>query len=126
MCGRKLKIFLSSSALLLLLSLSPLSASLFADVILTDQEATELLNEIEQSKTELESVKNELAESKKELNELKVQQEDVKNTYDEQKIYYETQLEEAKKQKEQFKTLFTITSSTTAVALLFSIILLLL
>ena len=110
MCGRRLKIISLLLALLLLSLFFPLSASLCAEVRLTDEEATELMNEIAQSKKELENVKDELNESKKDLSELENQLTDVKNTYEEQKKSYEKQLDEAEKKTRRL----TITASATS------------
>jgi uncharacterized coiled-coil DUF342 family protein len=77
----------------------------YAEVKLTDEEANQLMNEIQESREELNQVKNELKESKEESQELKTELEDVKNTYNEQKTYYEKQLEEETKRE---KTLMLI------------------
>lgn len=106
MCGKKLKIFFLLLGLFFLLPCSPFCFSCYADVVLTDEEAEEMLNEIAESKKELESVKAELNESKeklenvqKESQEQKTELQDVKNTYNEQKTSYEMQLKEAKRDK---------------------------
>lgn len=85
MCGRKLRVFLLASVLSFLLPCSPFCFSCYADVVLSNKEVEEMLNEIDASKKDLESVKTEL----------KV----VKSTYKEQKTSYEMQLEEARKDK---------------------------
>lgn len=100
MCGKRLKIFLLSLVLVFLSCSSQSFYSCYAEVKLTDEEATQLMSEIQQSKKELNQVKSELEESKKESQELKTELEDVKNTYSEQRTYYEMQLaEEIKKEK---------------------------
>ena len=115
MCGRKLKTFSVSLVLFCLLSFSPLSFSCYADVILTDEQATEIMNEIQESKKDLNQVRNELKESKKESLELKTELQDVKSTYSEQKTSYEQQLNEAEKKTEKLKTAVTVTSTSTAI-----------
>lgn len=81
MCGAGLKKLLVSLLLFSALSLSPC----FAEVVLTDAEAEEILTEIEESKKELTGLKEELKA--------------VKTTSQEQKEYYETQLTEEKKKR---------------------------
>lgn len=68
------------------LSLLFLSASFsYAEVVLTDEEAREMMEEMEASETELQGVKQEL--------------EELKNISEEQKKYYEEQLKEEKKKR---------------------------
>lgn len=124
LCGKRLKVFLLSLGLSLLSPFVPLCSSSYADVILSDEEATELMDEIQQSKMELQTVKDELKTSKEELKQSKNQLEDVKNTYTEQKQSYETQLEEAEKEKNTLKTWLTITATSSVC--LFGVTLLLL
>ena len=71
MCGRKLKQLSALSVLCCLLFFSPFCFSCFAEVKLTDEEAEQILTEIEESKKELESVKDELIQSQKDLKRLK-------------------------------------------------------
>lgn len=96
-------------SVLFLLSLSVRSFSYsYADVILTDQEAQELMSEIQ--------------ESKKDLKELQTQLNDVKNDYNEQKKYYEEQLKEEKKKSTEAKIFAYSASASTlliSIALLF-------
>ena len=125
MCGKRLKVFFLLSGLSLLLPFVHLCSYSYADVILSNQEAEELMNEIQLSKTELENVKNELTESKKELSEQKTQLEDVKNTYTEQKQSYEKQLEEAEKENNKLKTWLTVTATSSVISLVFVALLLL-
>lgn len=66
---------------LLFLSVS----SSYAEVVLTDEEAQEMMAEMEASETELQGVKQEL--------------EELKSTSEEQKKYYEEQLKEEKKKR---------------------------
>ena len=103
MCGRKLKTILSLSVLLSLFSFSPYSTCLCAEVKLTDEEAQELMNEIQLSKEELENVKNQLT--------------DVESTCKEQKIYYEKQLSEAEKENQKLKVAASAAGGSTAVLL---------
>ena len=99
MCGIKSKRFL-----LLLVLVSVLSVShCFSEVVLTDEEAKEMMSEIEESKKELtelretskkqiESLENSLEQSESEL-------ETVRNISQEQKKSYEEQLKEEKKKR---------------------------
>ena len=99
MCGIKSKRFLLLLVLVSVLSVSPC----FSKVVLTDEEAKEMMSEIEKSKKELtelketskkqiESLENSLKQSKGEL-------ETVKSTSQEQKKSYEEQLKEEKKKR---------------------------
>lgn len=117
------------SLLLLVLSLLLFSVPCslcYADVILTDSEATELLSTIQESKTELQSVKEELAKSKETLQTLSEELSDVKNDYIEQKKSYEEQLSEAEKDKQSLKTWLTITATSSGVLLITTILLIIL
>lgn len=124
MCGKRLKIFLLSLVLVFLSCSSQSFYSCYAEVKLTDEEAKELMSEIQESKKELNQVKSELEESKKESQELKTELNDVKNTYSEQKIYYEGQLTEAKKKNKILKTALVATGTSTGILLVVTIILL--
>ena len=99
MCGIKSKRFLLLLVLVSVLSVPPC----FSKVVLTDEEAKEMMSEIEESKKELtelretskkqiESLENSLEQSKSEL-------ETVRNTSQEQKKSYEEQLKEEKKKR---------------------------
>jgi DNA anti-recombination protein RmuC len=99
LCGIKSKRFLLLLVLVSVLSVSPC----FSKVVLTDEEAKEMMSEIEESKKELtelretsqkriESLENSLEQSKSEL-------ETVRNTSQEQKKSYEEQLKEEKKKR---------------------------
>jgi peptidoglycan hydrolase CwlO-like protein len=81
----------------------------YAEVRLTDEEANELMNEIQESKKELNQVKTELTEAQKELS-------DVKNTYSEQKTYYEGQLTEAE-EREKVATYLAVGGMTASIVL---------
>lgn len=109
LCGVKSKRFLLLLGLYSLLFFAQCSYC-YADVILTDSEATELLNEIELSKKDLQDVKTELESAKKELA-------DVKSTYTEQKKSYEEQLEEAEKENQKLQMYLTVTATTSGVLL---------
>ena len=99
MCGIKSKRLLLLLVLVSVLSVSPC----FSKVVLTDEEAKEMMSEIEESKKELtelretsqkriESLENSLEQSQSEL-------ETVRNTSQEQKKSYEEQLKEEKKKR---------------------------
>lgn len=99
MCGIKSKRFLLLLVLVSVLSVPPC----FSKVVLTDEEAKEMMSEVEESKKELtelretskkqiESLENSLEQSKSEL-------ETVRNTSQEQKKSYEEQLKEEKKKR---------------------------
>ena len=126
MCGKRLKAFLLLSGLSLLSSYAPLLSYSYADVILTDKEAEELMSEIQLSRMELQNVKNELTESKSELSGQKAQLEDVRNTCTEQKKSYETQLDEAQKENRRLKRWLTITATTSVLTFVLSVILIVL
>ena len=109
MCGRKSKIVV---LLLFLLSLSlffPLCASCFAEVRLTDEEASELMSEIQKSREDLQTAKSELEEQKKALIV-------VKNIYEEQKKSYEMQLTEVEEKNQTLEKVVTV-STTTAIVM---------
>ena len=115
MCGKKLKRFLLLSGLFSLLCFSPLSYSCYAEVVLTDKEAQELMSEIQESKKDLTELKNQLNEAETQLN-------DVKNDYEEQKKSYEEQLKEEKKKSTEAKIFAYSASASTlliSIALLF-------
>lgn len=105
MCGKRLK---KSCFLFLLLAFFSLSGMCYADVVLTDEEAQEMLSEIE--------------ESKKELNQLKAQLNDVKTTYSEQKTSYETQLNEAERKNKRLKTATTVTGTSAGIFMVLMIV----
>lgn len=73
------------SVLFSLSLLFPFASFSYAEVVLTDEEAQEMMEEMEASETELQGVKQEL--------------EELKNTSEEQKKYYEGQLKEEKKKR---------------------------
>ena len=104
MCGKKLRKSLVSWVLCFLLCCSPFCSSCFAEVVLTDKEATEL--------------KNQLSEAETQLN-------DVKNTYEEQKTYYEQRLKEEKKKSTEAKIFaYSASASTLVVSIVLLIVLL--
>jgi ABC-type transport system involved in cytochrome bd biosynthesis fused ATPase/permease subunit len=115
MCGKRLKTFSALSVLFLLLCFSPFSPSCYADVILTDKEAQEMMEEIQASKTELTELKNELNSAQTELT-------DVKNISEEQKKSYEKQLNEAGKKEQKLETAVTVTSTTTVLLTILCIV----
>ena len=83
MCGKRLRAFSLSLVLFLLLSFSPCLSYSYADVILTEAEATELISEIQKSRQDLTA--------------LQIQLQDVRNDYEEQKKSYDRQLNEAER-----------------------------
>ena len=113
MCQRKSRKFSLLLVLSLLLSPALSSSYSYADVILSDSEATELMNEIQKSKEELENVKSELSKSQKASEEQAIQLQDVKSTYEEQKKYYEMQLKEEKKRSTEAKIFAGSASAST-------------
>ena len=129
MCGTKLKLFSALLVLSFLLCFSPLLSSLYAETVLTESEAQEILNEITESRKELNQVKEELIQSKenqqnvmKESQMLKTELQDVKNIYTEQKKSYEMQLNEEQKKNEKLKTGITITGTSSAIFLVLMVV----
>ena len=110
----KSKRFLLLLGLFSLLCFSPLSYSCYAEVVLTDKEAQELMSEIQESKKDLTELQEKLTSAETQLS-------DVKNTYEEQKKSYEMQLKEEKKKSTE-ATIFA--SGATATTLVISIVLL--
>ena len=108
MCGKRLKRFLLLSGLFSLLCFSPLSYSCYAEVVLTDKEAQEMLSEIEESKKDLTELKSQLETAETQLD-------DVKNDYEEQKKSYEEQLKEEKKRSTEATILASGATATTLV-----------
>ena len=111
MCYRRLKTFSASLVLFFLLCFSPFCSFCYAEVTLTDQEAQEMLNEIQESRKDLETLEQQLT--------------DVQNDCEEQKKYYEEQLKEVKKQEARYETLATVSGISTALLTLTVLILLL-
>lgn len=99
MCGIKSRRFLLLLVLVSALSVSPC----FSKVVLTDEEAKEMMSEIEESKkglTELRETSQKQIESlEKSLEQSKSELETVRNTSQEQKKSYEEQLKEEKKKR---------------------------
>ena len=121
MCGKKLKRFFVLLELSSLFFFVPSLSLCYAEVRLTEEQATQVMNEIQESKKDLIQVKNELTESKKESQELKMELQDVKEDCNEQKIYYETQLTEAKKRE---KNSFFLSLLSNLVSALLSVVIL--
>lgn len=121
MCSRKLKTCLLSLALLCSSLFLPSTVYLCAEVRLTDEEANEIMNEIQLSKEELEKTKSELSESKKESQELKKELVVVKNIYLEQKKSYETQLSEAEEKEQNLEKALTASVTTTILMTIFAV-----
>lgn len=87
----------------------------YADVILTDKEAQELMSEIQESKKDLTELQNQLSKAETQLN-------DVKSDYEEQKKSYEAQLKEEKKKSTEARIFAYSASASTlliSIALLF-------
>lgn len=82
----------------------------FAEVKLTDEEAQQMLNEMEESKKELQTVQNQLSE--------------LKTTSEEQRKSYEEQLSEAEKKNEVAVT-FAGVGGGASIGLLIALILIL-
>jgi uncharacterized membrane protein len=85
-------------------SLSCFSPSCFtcsAEVILTDEEASEIQSAIQESRQELSSVKAQLN--------------DVKNDYNEQRTSYEEQLQEAEERQERLEKAVTVTGTSSVI-----------
>ena len=106
--------WIKSKKLLLLLVLSllclfvPSISYSYADVILTDKEAQELMSEIQESKKDLETLKSQLETAETQLT-------DVKNVCEEQKKSYETQLKEEKKKSTEAKIFAGSASASTLI-----------
>ena len=101
MCGTKSRIFLVSLGLSVLLFFFPLSYS-YAEVVLEDSEAREIMTLIEESQKDLQTVKED---------------------YEEQKKSYEQQLTEAKEETKTVTTVFGVSTTVLGVALIIAIIL---
>jgi peptidoglycan hydrolase CwlO-like protein len=110
---KKLKRFLLLSVLLLPWSCVPLISYSYADVVLTDEEAQELMSEIQESRKDLAELQNSLESAETQL-------QDVKSDYEEQKKSYEEQLKEEKKKSTEAKIFAYSASAST---LLISIVL---
>ena len=109
----KSKRFLLLSGLFLLSLFVRSFSYSYADVVLTDKEAQELMSEIQESKKDLTELQNQLNEAETQLNV-------VKNDYSEQKKSYEKQLKEEKKKSTEVKIFAYSASAST---LLISIVL---
>lgn len=112
MCGRKSRAYSLLLALALLLSASPCSS----EVVLTDEEAQEMLSEMEQSKKELTTLKEQSQALQTELEELR-------DTSEEQSQSYERRLQEAEKEK---RVPWVIAGASSVITLILSIAMILL
>lgn len=125
LCGKKLKIFSVLLVQFFLLFCSPFCFSCYAEVVLTEEEAQQIQNELSQSKKDLQKAKEEIAILKenvqKEAQEQKNELLTVKDTYKEQTVSYEEQLKEAEKKNDTLETAVTITT-TTSVGLLITLL----
>ena len=111
------KLLLLSGLFLLSLLVHSFSYS-YADVTLTDSEATELMSEIQESRKDLTGLKNQ-------LNEAETQLSDVKSTCEEQKKSYEMQLKEEKKKSTEAKIFaYSASASTLVISIVLLIVLL--
>lgn len=113
-----MKRFLTLLRFLLCLFFLLQSSYAFSEVTLTDEEATELMNEIQESKKDLTKAKEQVENLQNQLN----QQEAI---WTEQSQSYKEQLTEAEKKKNHYKTATIATGSSTAVLLVVLIVLLL-
>lgn len=112
MWSKRLKTFLLFLALSLLFLSCPPYSSCYADVILTEQEVLEISEEITNSKKELQAVQNDLEELRKDSTK--------------QKEYYRTQLREAEKEVNKYKTRSTIGATSSVILTVICIIAILL
>lgn len=118
MCQRKSKKRLLLSVLFSLLLPALFCSYSFAEVVLTDSEATELMSEIQESRKDLTELKNQLNEAETQLN-------DVKSDYEEQKKYYEGRLKEEKKKSTEAKIFaYSASASTLLISIALLIVLL--
>ena len=112
-----MKRFLTLLRFLLCLLFLSQSSYAFSEVALTDEEATELMNEIQESKKDLMKAKEQVENLQNQL----YQQEAI---WTEQSQFYREQLTEAEKKKNQYKTATIATGSSTAILLVVLIVLL--
>ena len=113
-----MKRFLTLLRFLLCLFFLLQSSYAFSEVILTDEEATELMNEIQESKKDLTKAKEQVENLQNQLDQQEV-------IWTEQSQSYKEQLTEAEKKKNHYKTATIATGSSTAVLLVVLIVLLL-
>lgn len=113
-----MKRFLTLLRFLLCLFFLSQSSYAFSEVALTDEEAAELMSEIQESKKDLMKAKEQAENLQNQLN----QQEAI---WTEQSQSYKEQLTEAEKKKNQYKTATIATGSSTVVLLVVLIVLLL-
>ena len=113
-----MKRFLTLLRFLLCLFFLSQSSYAFSEVTLTDEEAAELMSEIQESKKDLMKAKEQVENLQNQLN----QQEAI---WTEQSQSYKEQLTEAEKKKNQYKTATIATSGSTVVLLVVLIALLL-
>ena len=103
--------------------------NIFSRRSLTEQEAQELIMQIDNSKKALEEAKNSLKESETNLQqvqkaskELEMQLQEQKNLYQEQKTLYEEELTEQEKKNNTLKTTTTITGTASVIFLILTIV----
>lgn len=109
---KKLKQSLPLFLLLSLFFFFPFCSLCYGEVVLTDEEAQQMMSEITESKKDLQIVKEEL--------------EAVKSTYEEQKTSYEMQLTEAENDKNKLKTVAIASSSSSVILFVLTILLIIL
>ena len=97
-----------SLVLFSLLSFSPLCFSCHAEVKLTDEEAQQILSEIQESRKDLKELQERLMNAEAQLY-------DVKSTYSEQRTSYERQLSDAGKENRNLRTAVTMTGTSTVI-----------
>lgn len=112
-----MKRFLTLLRFLLCLLFLLQSSYAFSEVALTDEEAAELMNEIQESKKDLMKAKEQVENLQNQLNQQEV-------IWTEQSQFYREQLTEAEKKKNQYKTATIATGSSTAILLVVLIVLL--
>lgn len=116
---KRLRLLSALSVLSFLPVFSPSPCSCSAEVVLTDEEAREMLSEMEESRKELQNVKDCLIQSQKDLIRQKEVSESVRSTCEEQRKSYETQLEEKDRKND---TLTVVATSTGTSAVIFAIL----
>lgn len=118
LCGRRLKKLLLLLVLLLPWGCVPFISYSYADVVLTDEEATELMSTIQESKKDLQELQSELTSAETQLNA-------VKSDYDELKKSYEQRLKEEKKKSTEAKIFaYSASASTLLISIVLFIVIL--
>ena len=115
MCHRKSRKRLLAWVLSSLLLPALFTSYSFADVTLTDSEATQLMSEIQESQKDLAELKEKLQKAETNLESAELQLNDVKSDDEEQKKYYEGRLKEEKKKSTEAKVFAYSASASTLV-----------